>query len=267
MVPAFLSSAPAQTPDEVVEKHLAALGGRAALAKLTSRRSTGTVTIATPNGNLAGPIEIALKSPNKTRAFITLDLTPLGGADKVTIEQKFDGTAGRATNSMQGAVEITGNQLQNMRNNTFPTPLLTYKEAGTKLEVQPKEQVGGRDAIVLLITPKTGPPVRYFLDAGTYLVVKAVVKSSSPDMGDFDQISEPSDYRAVDGVTVPFVVKTTNPAQNLTIKLDKVEHNVALDDAIFAVKAPEADLTAFAGAAQATSVGFAGVGLTACGSS
>jgi outer membrane lipoprotein-sorting protein len=244
IVPAFLNSAPAQTPDEVVEKHLAALGGRAALAKLTSRKSIGTVTIATPAGNLTGPIEISLKAPNKTRAKMELDLTALGGPGAVTVEQKFDGTAGRSTNSMQGDVEITGNQLQNMRNNTFPTPLLTYKEAGTKLEVLPKEQVGGRDAIVLLITPKAGPPVRFFLDAETYLVVKAVVKSSSPDMGDFDQISEPSDYRTVDGVKVPFAVKTTNPAQNLTIKLDKVEHNVALDDAIFAVKAPAAEVTA-----------------------
>jgi hypothetical protein len=236
IVPAFLNSAPAQTPDEVVEKHLAALGGRAALAKLTSRRSTGTVTIATPNGDLAGPIEISLKSPNKTRAYITLDLTPLGAPDKMTIEQKFDGTAGRSTNSMQGAAEITGNQLLNMRNNTFPTPLLTYKEAGLKLEVLPKEQVGGRDAVVLQATPKAGPPVRYLLDAETYLVVKAVTRTSSPELGEFESVSEPSDYRAVDGVKVPFAVKTTNPAQSLTIKLDKVEHNVALDDAIFAVK-------------------------------
>jgi outer membrane lipoprotein-sorting protein len=240
IVPAFLNSAPAQTPDEVVEKHLAALGGRAALAKLASRKSTGTVTFTTPGGDLSGPIEIDLKAPNKSRAHITLDLTPLGGPGQMVVEQKFDGTVGRATNSMQGDVEITGNQLQNMRNNTFPTPLMTYKESGTKLEVQPKEQVGGRDAVVLLATPKAGPPVRFFLDAETYLIVKAATKTSSPELGDFEQISEPSDYRAVDGVKVPFVVKTTNPAQTLTIKLDKVEHNVAFDDAIFAVKTPAA---------------------------
>lgn len=221
-----------------MEKHLAALGGRAALAKLTTRKSTGTVTLETPNGNIAGPIELYLKAPNKSRATMQLDLTALGVTDKMAVEQKFDGTAGRTTNSMQGDVEIAGNQLQNMRNNMFPTPLLAYKESGTKLEVQPKEQVGGRDAIVLLATPKAGPVIRFSLDAETYLVVRAVTKTNSPELGDFEQINEPSDYRAVDGVKVPFVVKTTNPVQTLTIKLDKVEHNLALDDAMFAVKVP-----------------------------
>ena len=225
-----------QTADEVVEKHLAALGGRPALAKLTSRKSVGTVAISTPAGNLNGPIEIAAKVPNKTRAYMTLDLSALGVPDKMILEQKFDGTAGRTINSMQGDVEITGNQLQTMRNNLFPSPLMSYKEAGTKIEVQPKEQVGGRDAIVLLFTPKAGPTIRFFLDAQTYLVVKAITRTSAPELGDFDQISEPSDYRTVDGVKVPFVIKTTNPSQSITITIEKVEHNVAIDDAIFAVK-------------------------------
>ena len=33
------------TADEIIEKHLAAIGGRDALAKLTSQKATGTMTI------------------------------------------------------------------------------------------------------------------------------------------------------------------------------------------------------------------------------
>jgi hypothetical protein len=36
-------AAAAQTADEIVEKHLAAIGGRAALSKLTSRMMAGTI--------------------------------------------------------------------------------------------------------------------------------------------------------------------------------------------------------------------------------
>jgi outer membrane lipoprotein-sorting protein len=227
-----------QTADEVVEKHLAALGGRAALGKLTSRKSTGTVTIGTPNGDISGPIEVYSKPPNKTRAYMHLDLSALGMSDKMILEQKFDGTAGWMLNSMQGNTAIVGNQLHNMRNNMFPSPLMSYKTAGTKIEVLPKEQVGGKEAIVLLVTPKEGSVARVFMDAETYLIMRAIAKVNSPELGEFEQTSEPSDYRDVDGVKVPFLQKNTSPVQSITIRFDKIEHNVPVDDAMFVAKGP-----------------------------
>jgi outer membrane lipoprotein-sorting protein len=238
LVPALPSASSLQTADDVIEKHLAAVGGRAALAKLTSRKSTGTVTIDTPNGSLPGTIEIYAKAPNKTRAYMTLDLSALGVPDKMVVEQKFDGAAGWTLNSMQGNSAIAGNQLQNMRNNVFPSPLLDYKTAGTKIEVLPKEKVAGKEAIGLLLTPKEGSVVRMFFDAETYLLVRAVVKISTPELGEFEQTNDPSDYRSVDGIKVPFVVTNTSSVQTLTIRLEKVEHNVAIDDAMFVVKSP-----------------------------
>ncbi len=236
-VPVVAGRVATQSADEVVEKHLAALGGREALGKLTSRRSTGTITIATPNGDLSGPIEISAKAPNKTRVLIQLDLSALGAPEKMVIEQKFDGTAAWALNSMQGDTEITGNQLDNMRNNTFPSALLNYKAAGAKLEVLPREQIAGKDVIVLRATPKTGSVSRLFLDAQTYLVVRTVATINSPQAGgDIEQTGEFSDYRVVDGVKVAFQVVNSNPVQTGTIKLTKVEHNVAIDDAIFSKK-------------------------------
>ena len=182
--------ASAQTADEVVEKHLAALGGRDALAKITSRRSTGTITIATPNGDLSGPCEIDVKAPNKNRAYMELDLTPLGVPQKMVVEQKFDGTAGWALNSMQGDNEITGGQLQNMRNNVFPSSLLNYKTSGAKVELLPKETIDGRALIVLQVTPKEGPSVKLYLDATTYLLVRTSTKYYLTAMGmDVEQVA------------------------------------------------------------------------------
>lgn len=236
LVPAVPLSTARQTADEVVEKHLAAAGGRDALGKLTSRKAIGTVMVTTPTGDISGPIEIYAKAPNKTRAVMQLDLSALGVSEKMVLEQKFDGAAGWTLNSLQGNTEIVGNQLQNMKNNVFPSPLLSYKAAGTKIELLPKEQVAGKDTIVLLMTPKAGSTARIFLDAQTYLIVRAIAKVSSPELGEFEQLNEPSDYRTVDGVKVPFVVKNSNPHQSVTIKLDKVEHNVPIDDAMFSGK-------------------------------
>ena len=169
---------------------------------------------------------------------MTLDLSALGVSDKMVLEQKFDGTAGWTLNSMQGNSEIAGNQLQNMRNNIFPSPLLDYKAAGTKIEVLAKEKVGDKDAVVLLVTPKEGSVARIFFDAESYLVLKTVAKISSPEVGELEQTNEPSDYRVVDGVKVPFVIKNTSSVQTLEIRLEKIEHNVPIDDAMFVAKSP-----------------------------
>jgi hypothetical protein len=226
--------ASAQTADEVVEKHLTAMGGREALGKLTSRTMVGTITVSTPQGDISGPFEAYAKAPNKSRTYIKLDLSSFGQGE-IAVDQRFDGTTGYMINTIQGNSEITGNQLENMRNGVFPSPLLKYKEAGMKIEVLPKEKIGDKDAIVLLITPKAGSAARQFLDAESYLPIKMVMKVDIPQMGgEIEQTTEFSDFREVDGLKIPFQMKITNPAQTLIIKANKVEHNTAIEDSNFA---------------------------------
>jgi outer membrane lipoprotein-sorting protein len=229
--------ASAQTADAVVEKHLAAIGGRDALTKLTSRKSTGTVTLSTPGGEFSGPVELLMKPPNKTHLQMTIDLGAAAPGTMMTIEQRFDGTTAYATNSMQGETPISSKQVDNMRNAVFPTPLLGYKDRGAKLEQLANEKLQGKDAIVLVLTPATGSPVRMFVDPETYLILRTVTTINSQQLGgDVEQTTDLSDYRAVDGLKLPFRIVSSNPAQTMTIALTKVEHNVAIDDATFVKK-------------------------------
>ena len=233
LLPTLTTFAAPQTADEIVEKHLAAIGGRAALAKITSRKAVGTVTLTTEAGDLTGPAELYTKTPNKSRALLTIDLTPVGMSETMTIDQRFNGTEGWAKNSMQDDTQITGNQLDNMKNSMFPSSLLTYKEQGTKIDVLPKETIGGKELIVLQVTPKAGSTSKMYLDPQTYLLVRSVARIVSPELGELEQTSEHSDYRAVDGIQIAFTVKNTTPVQVITITLKTVEHNVAMDDAMF----------------------------------
>jgi outer membrane lipoprotein-sorting protein len=237
LAPVMASSGAQATADEIIEKHLAALGGREALAKLTSQKAVGTMTIGTPNGDLTGPVEMLSKAPNKARVVIQLDLTPVGMSDKMVIEQKFNGTAGWMLNSIQGDQEITGNQLENMRSNSFPTPLLNYKAGGAKVELQPRENVDGKSLLVVLYTPKTGSAVRMYFDPETFLLVRTKMTVNTPEMGDLEQTRDLSDYRTVAGIKSPFTMVNINPAQSITIKISTIEYNVAIDDAVFG-KAP-----------------------------
>src|SRR3954462_8895832 len=96
------SAQAADTVQSVIDKHIAAMGGRDALMKITSRKSTGTVAISTPAGDLTGPVELYSKAPTKSRAVLALDLSAVGGPGTLTIEQIFDGVTGWSINPMQG---------------------------------------------------------------------------------------------------------------------------------------------------------------------
>ena len=230
---ALAPCAQAQTADEIVEKHLAAMGGRAALSKLTGQVATGTVVVSAQGADIPGSVEISRKAPNKGRTLMKLDLSAFGAGEMI-VDQRCDGKTAFSSNSMQGDREITGDPLQSMLNASYPTPLLAYKEAGTMIELQGKDQIGGRAVIVLMYTPKAGPASRMFIDAETFLLVRATTKLNVPEAGGaVEQISDVSDYRDVSGVKVPFSVRSTSPAQTVVITLSKVELNPQLDEAIF----------------------------------
>lgn len=221
------------TADDIAAKYVQALGGADALNKVTSRRATGTVTVSTPGGDVSGPIEVLSKAPNKTRASMTLDLSAMG-AGSMELVQRFDGTAGMMSNSMQGDVAITGSQLDNMRNGLFPTPFLHYKDNGTTLTLLPKDAIDGKPVLAVQAKPKTGPTVTIYFDPDTFLVVRTVVRINSAQLGgDVDQYQDPSDYRDVSGVKVPFRVVNSGAGQTVTIVFTKVENNVPLDDSVF----------------------------------
>ena len=228
--------ASAQTPpsvDEVVDKSLAAIGGRAVLAKNTTRSIAGKIAVSTDAGEIPGTIEGVNQAPNKMRRVISLDLSALGG-DKATIEQRFDGTTGFVMDSMRGDMTLSGSQLENLKNTIFPSPLLDYKTRGTKVVLGGKDKVGDREVYALSVQPATGPVTRLFVDAQSYLPVRAIVTLEVPELGSQEQTTDFSDYRDVDGVKVPFGIKISSAIQTIRITVTKVEQNVKLDPAVFA---------------------------------
>ena len=231
----WTSMAQAQTADDIVEKHLSAIGGRASLGKLTTQAATGTLVISTQGVDLSGSVEVYRKSPNKARTLIRIDLSSVGGGGEMVIDQRCDGTSAFSSNSMQGDREITGSQLQGMLNASFPSPLLNYKAAGATIELLGKDKVGDRAVFVVQYTPKAGPASKNYFDAETYLLLRNVATIDMPELGGpVEQTSEFGDYRDAGGMTLPYRVTVINAAQTVSLSLAKVELNAAVDDAMFA---------------------------------
>jgi len=226
-------AASAQTADEVIDKALNAVGGRAALATVKSRSATGTITLSTPAGDFEGSIAILNAVPNRSRSLIKADLPALG-VGSLILDQRFNGSTGYVLDSLQGNRDITGNQLDNLKNGSFPHPFLTYKEMGITAKLTGKEKVGDRDAYVLIFDPPSGSVVRHYVDAETYLPIKLAIKVNVPQLGqDVEQETEFLDYKEVDGIKLPFRVKAQSSVQNYTVVFTKIEHNVLVDETLF----------------------------------
>ncbi len=230
-----VASAPAswaQTVDELLDKSIAAMGGRAAFEKIKTRVMTGTISLSTPAGDIPGTIEVVNALPNKARTVIKADLSAFG-AGPLVIDQRFDGQAGHVSNTLQGDTAMTGNQLDNMRNSGFPHLYLTYKALGIKATLQGKEKVADREAYVINFEPAAGSVMKQYIDAQTMMPFRLVMKVSAPQVGEFEQTTDATDFRDVDGIKIPFKLATSSSAQSYTVELSKVEHNGPVDDKQF----------------------------------
>jgi hypothetical protein len=230
----WAATALAQTADEVVEKHLAAVGGRAVLSKATTQVAKGTVVLSTQGIDLPGIVEIYRKAPNKARSVVRIDLSAAGGTEMI-VDQRCDGSSAFVSNSTTGDREITGAQLQGMLNASFPSPLLHYKEAGAAVTMIGNAKVGDRPVFVLQFTPKAGPSSKNYFDAETYLLLRNVTTLVVPEAGGpMEQTSEFSNYKDTGGLKLPFGVTQINTAQTMTVTLTSIEINAPVDDTMFA---------------------------------
>jgi photosynthetic reaction center cytochrome c subunit len=219
------------TTSQLLDGYINALGGVAAIEKITSRVEKGTVSL---RGQSVG-VEIFTQSPDKQAVIQHL---PEG--DSLTI---FDGQAGwlvfpgRRTRAMQGA-EIEAAQMD--ADLQFA---LHVQEMFPELYVEYPEKVAGREAYVLLCIKEGQPAAKLFFDEQSNLLLRVVRYADSPLGLNPTQIDY-ADYHDVDGVQVPFRVTFSQPGSSSTIQIEQVRQNVSIDDTEFAKPASDRSLAA-----------------------
>ena len=74
--------------------------------------------------------------------------------------------------------------------------------------------------------------MHYYIDAATGVELK-VVAEADLGTGPMTIETELSNYQPVEGILVPMSIKQNSPQGAVTITVDKVEFNPALDDKMF----------------------------------
>jgi CubicO group peptidase (beta-lactamase class C family) len=207
------------TTEQVLEKYVEALGGKAALEKITSRMAKGTFEAAATAIN--GQVEIYNKAPNKR--MIHFQVSGQGEA-----REGFNGTTGWEQDPDDGLTELSGAQLaQARRDADFYQPLRLH-ELYPKIEIKGKVKLRDHDAY-LLEAPRNGRPKKWFFDVETGLLLRTEERDAK---GKLEGAEDYDDYREVDGVKVPFAISLIAD-ERLNVKLVEVKHNVNINDSMF----------------------------------
>jgi len=225
-------ASPAATPalptaDDIFNKYNAAIGGPAALGKLSSRVAKGTITQA--NGN-SFQFELEQSGPDKFHLLVT---TPQG-----SLERGFDGQKGWEKTA-RGVREITGGELANYRAANSLFAFINVKDQYSRPPRVRKDKLNDKDVYALDGQTTDGRRMRLYFDATTGLLLRrmtflSTIVGAIPDQVDFE------DYRDVDGVKFAFVGRSaTTEAGNPTSArtFTEVKVNVPVDEAKFKMPA------------------------------
>jgi hypothetical protein len=216
----------------VVEKMVAALGGRKALEAVKDMTVTGTAELV--QFGITAPLTIYEKRPDKIRRDITI------AEANMTFVQAFDGRKGWMTDPQSGAAREMPEALakEMAREAAVDEAILHPAKAGVAYALKPKAAIEGRDYIVLEQTQPDGHKLTLYLDPQTYLPYKTESRMLDLVGAEVESETYSTNYqKTAGGLVVPYavrIVQNGSDAERVTIA--SVTINTNLDDALFILK-------------------------------
>jgi hypothetical protein len=214
----------AQTADDIINKHITAIGGKDVISKIKSQVTESNLSVM---GSDLTNVSILLvgkgfkNSADFNGQEIIQCVTPTGG-------WMINPLAGQAEPSplpedqlkaAQSALEVGGG-------------LFNYAEKGSQVELVGNETIDGVNAFKLKLTTKAGVKSVYYIDPSTYYILK-LEKTTKVDGQEVTGITTFSNYKKTDiGYTIPYTT-ISNQGFEMTITVTKVEFNKEIDPKIF----------------------------------
>jgi zinc protease len=198
---------------ELLQKAAAALGDAVALAAVQDVRMKGEVKAKTPQGEMALQVDVVTVLPDRLHQQMQ---SPMGAMTMVT------GPAGSFVSGPMGTQDMPGSLKDEMGKALKRSPIAVARKAGDPalaVSLAGKERVGDVEAALLDISSE-GMEVRWFVDPGTFRLLRASYASVGPQ-GPGTRVTDYSDFRPVGRLTLPFKEDTTlngEPLQSLAVQ-------------------------------------------------
>ena len=215
--PAKPEPAPAALPDgrELIDRHLKAIGGRAAFHAKKSVHAIGTLNV--PASGITGPVEV-FAAANPDRVLVKTNVPGIG-----EVLEGFDGSHGWILMSMTGPMLKVDKQLQQAKLDAdFYADLRDPKKFPSAKTVE-KTEFDGRPCYKVALRRIDGAEDVDFYDAATGLRVGGIITRETP-MGTITTTTTLGDYKKFGNLLM-----ATTQRQ----KVMGVEHTVTVSSVVF----------------------------------
>jgi photosynthetic reaction center cytochrome c subunit len=223
------------TADQILDKYLDALGGAAAVGKLTSFTAKGTYE-GFDSDLTPVPVDVYAKAPDLRATVVHM----VGGDVTSTYNGREGWVAEPATLAPVPLIQLVGADLGGARLDaqvSFPGQI---KQLLKDMRVNfPAITIADQPVQAIVGTTADGTRVKLYFDKASGLLVRQT-RYSPTAVGTVAARVDYSDYRPLPGLglKVPFTWQVTWVDGRSTIKLTSVEPNVSIDAARFAKPAP-----------------------------
>jgi photosystem II stability/assembly factor-like uncharacterized protein len=225
--------------EEIVGKHVTALGGLEKLHALKSLRLTGVARY----GDGDFTIEATYGSVQKRPANIRTEVSFQG----LTGVDAYDGKEMWSTEPWGGrrdAFRRSADEAKELAHaSDIEGPLVDWKEKGHRVDYLGTQEIDGAPAHKLRVTMKDGDVEYHYLDAETFLEIRVVRERHVRGVEQIFE-SDLGDYQQVAGVWIPTSIDSGRKGAPRTshVVIERAEPNVEIDDAVFRMPAAGAKI-------------------------
>lgn len=217
----------AQSAEDIIAKHIKAIGGDN-WSKVNSIKMEATIAAEAAAGMTISYSMTAIRDK-----AARMDVSVMG-MNQVSV---VNGDKGWTINPFAGqtsAEPLTPDQVKNMMDQTdIDGTIIGYKEKGYKVEYVGKEDVEGTEALKIKVDKGEGKLEYLLYDPESYYEIKNV-RVDNVDGQEVETATIYSNFKAVDGITMPYTMQQANPMMgSTTISMTKVTLNPTVDEKIF----------------------------------